>query len=64
MADDFADIYFDLKPGLDWLEAHPDSPEGALGLWKAGYKLHWGQHVVDASRQIYTLIASGWYQEP
>lgn len=63
LADDFADIYFDLKAGLDWLEAHPQDTEGALALWHAGYKMHWGQHVVDASRQIYTLISAGWHRD-
>jgi hypothetical protein len=57
LADDFTDIYFDLKSGLAVLEQHPADAARALALWKASYKRHWGQHVVDASRQLYSLTS-------
>lgn len=62
LADDFADIYFDLKHVLEWLRQHPESPEEALAIWRTGYHLHWGQHVVDASRHVYSLVTQEWHQ--
>ncbi len=53
LADDFTDIYFDLKRGLEL--AQRGGLERALADWKASFQLHWGQHLVDAERQLYAL---------
>ena len=53
LADDLADIYFDLRHGLELLER--ERPERAAHLWQSSYRLHWGQHLVDAERHLYSL---------
>lgn len=53
LADDLADIYFDLKPGLEQLSGVPE--ERVLRFWRHSYELHWGQHLVDAERHLYAL---------
>lgn len=55
LADDITDIYFELKSGLDLLEADPDHPSRAATRWQSGFMLHWGQHLVDAERHLYEL---------
>lgn len=55
LADDLADIYYDLKPGLEQLAQMP--PERVLRFWRRSYELHWGQHLVDAERHLYALKA-------
>jgi hypothetical protein len=56
LADDFTDIYFELKRGLKLLDAAVVyGEEEALKLWQSGFILHWGQHLVDAQRQLYRL---------
>lgn len=55
LADDLTDIYFDLKYGLAlWDKQQPDK---ASGLWQSSFHLHWGQHLVDAERHLYSLAA-------
>ena len=54
LADDLTDIYWELKHGLSVLEQAPDL---ALENWHNGYRYHWGQHLVDASRHLYELSA-------
>ena len=58
LADDFTDIYFDLRYGLDLLAAHPDDPELASASWKTSYELHWQEHLQGATRQLDTLLKS------
>ena len=53
LADDLTDIYFDLRYGLDlvgdvW-------PQRAAQIWQSTYRIHWGQHLVDAERHLYAL---------
>lgn len=57
LADDFTDIYFELKHGLDTYDADPALVEQALDNWRAGFYLHWGQHLVDAERQLYAMCS-------
>lgn len=52
LADDLADIYCDLKVGLSILDEEPGL---ALDNWHSSYKIHWGRHLVDASRHLYEL---------
>jgi hypothetical protein len=53
LADDLTDIYFELKRGLNMLEAA--GPDKVAHLWESGFRQHWGQHLVDAERHLYAL---------
>lgn len=55
LADDFTDIYFELKKGLELLGTEPDALPQAVKVWYGGYLWHWGQHLVDAERHLYDL---------
>lgn len=62
LADDLTDIYLELKRGLNVLDAGVfNGEEEVLKLWQAGYLLHWGQHLVDAQRQLYQLRVQSLY---
>ncbi len=56
LADDFADIYRDLKEGLNLSEAHQSLPEDNIWHWRFGYYSHWGKHAIDALRTIHFLL--------
>jgi hypothetical protein len=56
LADDLTDIYCELKHGLRLLEGQPDA---ALEGWRRGFRVHWGQHLLDAERHLYALRARG-----
>ena len=55
LADDFTDIYFELKKGLDVLGTEPDALSDAVCVWYGSYLWHWGQHLVDAEKHLYDL---------
>ena len=55
LADDFTDIYFELKRGLEVLQSEPESLSQAMDVWYGGYMWHWGQHLVDAEKHLYDL---------
>ena len=59
LADDLADIYYDVKEGLALYDAAEVSGHAsdAVHFWKRSYRLHWGQHLVDAERHLYSLKA-------
>jgi len=52
LADDLTDIYCELKHGLKLLDGAPDK---AVDGWRQGFRLHWGQHLLDAERHLYAL---------
>lgn len=52
LADDLTDIYCELKHGLRLMHHEPSR---AIDDWTSGYKVHWGQHLVDAERHLYEL---------
>ncbi|WP_078118223.1 DUF5063 domain-containing protein [Thiosocius teredinicola] len=56
LADDLTDIYCELKNGLTRIEGSQDA-DRTLGRWRTGFCKHWGQHVVDAERHLYSLSA-------
>lgn len=58
LADDLTDIYWELRAGLDRINEETDLAP-TLRSWGAGYRLNWGQHLVDAERHLYTLRARG-----
>ncbi len=53
LADDLTDIYFDLRYGRDLLD--DVWPQRAAQAWRSSYRVHWGQHLVDAERHLYAL---------
>ena len=53
LADDLTDIYFELRRGLTLLETV--EADEVANLWQSGYRQHWGQHLVDAERHLYSL---------
>lgn len=53
LADDLTDIYFDLQHGLALMDEA--WPQRAAQAWQSSYRLHWGQHLVDAERHLYAL---------
>lgn len=64
LADDFTDIYFDLKFGLDLLNSDPSH---AINVWQCSFYMHWGQHLLDAECRMNAAEAgekplhlSGW----
>lgn len=57
LADDFTDIYFDLKKGLHLLDQHPDQPAIALHIWHCSFYEHWGRHLMDAESWLYAAEA-------
>jgi hypothetical protein len=54
LADDFTDMYFDLKFGLDLLES---DPEQAINVWQCSFYIHWGQHLLDAECRLNAVEA-------
>lgn len=59
LADDVTDMYFDLRRGLNQLQAEPGEERKALEMWLYSYRVHWQQHLRDATRQLFEFrIAS------
>ena len=58
LADDLADIYRDIKPGLRALEHNIDEYAATnVFEWKEPlFKTHWGRHAVDAMRILHILV--------
>ena len=60
LAGDLTDIYFELRRGLNRLEAETASrQEDVLKVWQRGYALHWGERLVDAQRHLLALREAG-----
>jgi hypothetical protein len=60
LADDLTDIYCELKQGLENLkQASEPSSRQVLRGWRQGYRMHWGQHLLDAERHLYSLEVAG-----
>ena len=60
LAGDLTDIYFELRRGLNRLEAETASrQEDVLKVWQRGYALHWGERLVDAQRHLLALRKAG-----
>jgi hypothetical protein len=58
LADDLADIYRDLKPGLTaWNTGDDAFLHHILFDWlEIGYRHHWGRHAVDALRALHWIV--------
>ncbi len=51
LADDFTDLYFELRRGLDLYDATGDLG-AALTLWRTGYVLHWQRYLSEARQHL------------
>jgi hypothetical protein len=56
LADDLADIYRDVKEGLE-LAASGASENEVLWQWRFNFWAHWGEHAVEALRIIHAHLA-------
>jgi hypothetical protein len=64
LSDDFADIYFELKRGLQLLAQGQEGRAEAIKLWTSGYREHWRQHLVDARKQLFEFGAHASKTQP
>jgi len=55
LSGDLADLYFEIKRGLDMIQSGDDNLPAALSLWRDGFFLNWGKHLIDAERHLYDL---------
>ena len=53
LADDIADIYSDLKEGLDLSETSSTPPDDVIWEWRLLFYSHWGKHAMDALLTIH-----------
>ena len=53
LADDLADIYFDLKEGLALHESGESEPDQVIWEWRFSFDIHWGEHALSALRTIH-----------
>ncbi|MDQ3713827.1 MAG: DUF5063 domain-containing protein [Acidobacteriota bacterium] len=56
LSDDLADIYRDIKYGL--LVFDTGHIAEATWEWKFNFKIHWGRHLLDAQKVIYSWISN------
>ena len=55
IADDLADIWRDLRGGLD-LEAIGGDIADVVWEWRFNYETHWGSHAVEALRAVHAVL--------
>lgn len=58
LADDLTDIYCELKHALFILDDAKGDPQQVVDDLCHSFRLHWGQHLLDAERHIYELNAT------
>ena len=56
MADNIADMYFDLKRGLELVDRDPAL---ASSYWQSSFYAHWGKHLLDAECWLHCIDAGG-----
>jgi len=57
LADDIADIYGDIKPGLEiWSKASTKIRLQIISNWRFQYEIHWGEHGTSALRALYFIL--------
>jgi hypothetical protein len=62
LADDLADIYGDLRRGLERWEAR--DLEEATYEWRFGFEFHWGRHAASALNAIFALHFEHRWSDP
>ncbi|ORU93256.1 MAG: hypothetical protein A6F70_05110 [Cycloclasticus sp. symbiont of Bathymodiolus heckerae] len=55
LSGDLADLYFEIRRGLDLIRNGRENLPAALSLWRDGFFLHWGKHLIDAEKHLYDL---------
>lgn len=55
LSGDLTDLYFEIKRGLDIIHSGQENLPVALSLWRDGFFLHWGKHLIDAEKHLYNL---------
>jgi hypothetical protein len=55
LADDLADIWRDLRGGLDLLASGGEIAD-AVWEWRFGFKAHWGTHAAEALRAVHAWL--------
>lgn len=55
LAGDCADIYFELKRGLNLYNSEEENQQAALTIWQTGYILIWGKQLVNAQKHLFSL---------
>lgn len=58
VADDCADIYYEITPVLALFDAAEISAADAIQMLILGYRQHWGQHVNEAEGYLSSLMAA------
>jgi hypothetical protein len=56
LADDFADIYRDLKNGLRLSASKDVPPEDIVFKWRLAFQINWGRHAIGALRVAHSLL--------
>jgi hypothetical protein len=56
LADDIADIYRDLKDGINLQENDKVLPRDIIFEWRIGFYSHWGRHAINALGTIHCLL--------
>lgn len=56
LADDIADVYGDLKDGLNHMANDKAFPRDAIFAWRLGFYSHWGRHAMNALYTIHSLL--------
>jgi|SRR5688572_1874125 len=66
LADDLADVYRDVVPGLRAWDTHDDSllDEIAFQWMRGGFEIHWGAHAVDALGILHRIVINGFKSDP
>jgi hypothetical protein len=55
VADDLADIWRDLRGGLDTLTDHGTVAD-AVWEWRFNFEIHWGAHAIEALRAVHAAL--------
>jgi hypothetical protein len=55
LSDDLADIYRDLKNGLNFFNRGEEGIQKAIWEWKFNYEHHWGPHLYNALHTIHRI---------
>ncbi len=53
LADSLADIYVDVRRGLELWDA--GRANDAVAEWRMGLEIHWGHHALDVMRALHAL---------
>jgi hypothetical protein len=56
LADDIADIYRDLKEGIEHMESDKVLLRDIIFVWRYGFYSHWGRHAINALNTIHSLL--------